>query len=490
MKNKFNLDPENWEETRALAHKMLDDMFDSLRDVSDKPVWKQVPESLEKTADCKAIPEGSTLEQVYEDFKKIVLAYPAGNLHPRFFGWVIGSGTVNGMLADMLASATNPNLFGCKSGPYLIEKQVINWLKQIFGFPETSGGLLVSGGTMANINALQVARNTKCGKQFRKKGLQWQDDTKPLTLYGSAETHSWINTACELMGIGTESFRKVPINENYQIDTEACKTLIEEDLRNGYKPFCIVGSVGTTNTGSIDDLEKLYDLARKYNLWFHVDGAFGSMLAFTSNFRHLIKCQEKADSIAFDLHKWGCMPYEVGCFLIKDEQLQIETFSSKPAYLSSEQKGISTESTYFNDRGIQLSRGFRALKVWFSLKEHGVKKIGKAIEKNILQAQYLKSQIENDNFLELLAPVPLNIVCFRYIDKSISEKSIDALNRDILVELQESGVALPSQTVLHGKFALRVCFVNHRTEDSDIDLMLDEVKKLGNSKLESSFVRK
>lgn len=478
MKTEETLDPDDWEEARRVGHLMIDDMLDHLRTVRERPAWRSVPDETKAALDEKAPQQGAPLAEIYETFKTHILAYPTGNLHPGFFGWVMGNGTVTGMLADMLASGMNPHVGGYDQSAMLIERQVIAWLAELIGYDANASGLLVSGATMANLNGLAVARNEKAGFDIREHGLH-HDGAPRLRVYGSAETHNWIIKACELMGLGREAFRAVPVDDAYQIDIAACRAMIEEDIRNGDKPFCLLGSVGTVNTGAVDDLSGLRSLADEYDLWFHIDGAFGSLAALSPEARPLVKAQSLADSIAFDLHKWGYMPYDVGCVLVRDTGAHEAAFKQTPAYLSSTIRGLSVETTYFADKGVQLSRSFRALKVWMSLKEQGGDKLGRLIQQNIDQAKYLEGLVGDNGSLELLAPVPLNIVCFRYRDCDLDDVDWNGVNEEVLLRIQESGSAVPSQTILQGKFAIRVAITNHRTQRKDLDQLAKDVVRYG-----------
>ena len=474
-----SLDPEDWDQTRALGRAMVDDMMTWLETVRERPVWRSVPaDTLERLAE--PVPRaGMPLEQVYETFKRDILAYPTGNIHPRFWGWVMGNGTTTGMLADMLAAGMNPHLAGYDQSAAVIERQVVDWMKDLMGFPAEASGLLVSGGTAANLNGLTAARVAKAGFDVREEGLH---AGPPLTVYASSETHSWILKACETMGMGRRAFRAAPVDADYRIDLAACRAMIEADLAAGKRPFAIVGNAGTVNTGAVDDLRGLRRLADDFGLWLHIDGAFGSLAAWSES-SALVDGQELADSLAFDLHKWGYLPYEVGCVLTRDPEAQLATYRSAsaggPAYLRSAGQGIAVDTTYFADRGLQLSRGFRALKVWMSLKELGADRLGQAIQRNIDQARRLGRLVDDHPDLERLAPVSMNIVCFRYVAPDMSGAELNQLNQDVLVALQVRGIAVPSQTVLDGLFALRVCITNHRSEDADFDLLVAEVARIG-----------
>jgi aromatic-L-amino-acid/L-tryptophan decarboxylase len=474
-----SLDPEDWDQTRALGRAMVDDMLTWLQTVRERPVWQSVPaDTLARLAE--PLPRaGMPLEDVYESFKRDVLAYPTGNIHPRFWGWVMGNGTTTGMLADMLASGMNPHLAGYDQSAAVIERQVVDWMTTLMRFPAGASGLLVSGGTAANLNGLSAARVAKAGFDVREEGL---GGGPPLTVYGSSETHSWVLKACETMGMGRRAFRVAPVDADYRIDIAACRALIEADIAAGKRPFAIIGNAGTVNTGAVDDLRGLRRLADDFGLWLHVDGAFGALAAWSDS-QALVDGQETADSLAFDLHKWGYLPYEVGCILTRDADAQLATYRSAsaggPAYLRSAGQGIAVDTTYFADRGLQLSRGFRALKVWMSLKELGADRLGAAIQRNIDQARRLGGLVDAHPDLERLATVSMNIVCFRYAPADLAAEALDPLNQNILVALQTRGIAVPSQTVLNGRFALRVCITNHRSEDEDFDLLIAAVAEIG-----------
>ena len=474
----MSLDPEDWSAVHVLGRRMVDDMIDYQRTVRDRPTWRPLPPEV-KARLAEPMPvHGAPLEEVYDAFLRDVAPYPTGNIHPRFWGWVMGTGSVTGMLAEMLAAGMNAHLAGYDQSASAVERQVLDWLKASLGFPQTASGVLVSGGTAANLNGLLAARVAKAGWDIREEGLH---AGPPLTVYGSSETHGWAAKACDTMGMGRKAFRKVPVDAHYRIDLDACHTMIKADIAAGFRPIAIVGNAGTVNTAAIDDLHGVRALADEFDLWFHVDGAFGSLAAWSPS-RDLVAGQELADSIAFDLHKWGYMPYEVGVVLTRDGDAQLKAFGApqgSAAYLKSSEKGISVDTTYFADRGLQLSRGFRALKVWFCMKEQGMARLGAAIQANIDQAKYLGKLVEARSQLELLAPVSLNAVCFRYLAADLSPSELNDLNLEILAQLQVRGIAVPSQTILSDRFAIRVCITNHRSELRDFDMLVDAVIAIG-----------
>jgi aromatic-L-amino-acid decarboxylase len=471
------LDPEDWESLRLLGHRMVDDMLEHLRTIRDQPVWQPVPESVGSRLKTSVPEEGIGAESAYEEFLKDILPYSIGNTHPRFWGWVIGSGTPLGALSDMLAAAMNPNVSGLRGSPPLVEDQVLAWLQQLLGFSKDGSGLLVSGASMANILGLAVAVDARAGDQVARRGLALSS-RRPV-LYTSTQAHLSVEKGVRMLGLGTDSLRKIPVDSEYRIDLEALRVAIENDLVVGLHPFCIVANAGTVNTGAFDDLDALADLAEHHNLWLHVDGAFGAFATFDPDSRHLVDGLHRADSLAFDLHKWMVAPIEAGAVLFKDAQAHRDAFKVTASYVSSMSGGIGENGTSHTDRGPQMSRNFRALKIWMSLKAHGASAYRELVQRNIRQARHLVELVENAPNLELLAPAPLNVVCFRYHEPGSSNEVLNRLNRDIVVQLQEDGIAAPSHTTLEDRFAIRACFVNHRTQNEDIDLMVEWVLKIG-----------
>jgi glutamate/tyrosine decarboxylase-like PLP-dependent enzyme len=389
----------------------------------------------------------------------------------------MGNGTVTAMLSDMLAAGINLNQGGGAQAGSLVESQVITWCKEMLGFPASASGLLVSGGSMANLVGLAVARNSRAGFDVRAEGVAGAP--RAMRFYASSEVHSSVQKAMELLGLGHRALRLVPARTDFTIDIARLGDMIREDRERGLMPLCVIGCAGTVNTGATDPLDTLADLCTEERLWFHVDGAFGALAALSPDLRHIVKGMERADSLAFDMHKWMYLPYEVGCTLVRDPEAHRRAFALTPDYLEHTNRGIGGSDVWFSDYGVQLSRGFRALKVWMSVKEHGIEKFGRLIRQNVEQARYLESLIRAEPDLELIAPAALNIVCFRYRGSFTAADDTDALNKELLLRLHEGGVAAPSYTVIERKYALRVCITNHRSRRDDFDLLVREVLRLG-----------
>ena len=291
-----------------------------------------------------------------------------------------------------------------------------------------------------------------------------------------------------MLGLGADAVRKIAVNENYQIQIPALRQAIEEDQAAGLLPFCVIGNAGTVNTGAIDDLDAIASICQEFNLWFHVDGAFGALAKLTKEYANSLKAIEIADSVAFDFHKWMYVNYEVGCLLVKDREKHRAAFASAPNYLTIHERGLAAGPESLNNYGLELSRGFKALKVWMSLKEHGIEKYQRMIRQNIAQCFYLGSLIEQAENLELMAAVSMNIVCYRFNSGGLSDGELNSINKEILMQLQEKGIAAPSSTILHGKYVIRVANVNHRSRKEDFEALVEATANLGKELIKISRV--
>ena len=471
-----SLDPENWDEFRAQGHRMLDDMIDYLRQIRARPVWQPIPEQV-RAAVREPLPlQGADLAEVHQAFMREVLPYVVGNAHPGFFGWVHGGGSAVGMLAEMLAAGLNANLGGRDQMPIELERQVVRWMAELFAFPESASGLFVTGTSMANLIALLVARTRALGPEVREQGVAHAGGR--LVAYTSAAAHDCIAQAMDLSGLGRAALRRVPVNPRFEMDTAALQAAIAADLRAGLQPFFIAATAGTVDVGAVDDLAAVAAIARRHDIWFHVDGAYGALAMMSPAQAPRLAGIEQADSIAFDFHKWGQVPYDAGFVLVRDGQQHLRAFAAPTAYLRRDTRGMAAGSPWPCDFGPDLSRGFRALKTWFTIKVYGSEKLGQVIDETCQLAQYLAARVDAHHELELLAPVSLNIVCFRH-----RSADPDRFNVALLADLQESGIAAPSLTTINGQLALRAAVINHRSGRQDIDAMVDGLLALARKRL-------
>lgn len=472
-----SLDPKDWAAFRASLHHAVDTVVDHISSPREQAGWRPVPPDTAARLRAPFSEHGVGLDAALDASIHDVLAYPTGNAHPRFWGWVIGSGAPAAIVGDMLAAGLNANNFGSDQAAAHVELAVIDWTKQLVGYPSEATGLLVSGGSMANLAGLAVARNERGGPGVREEGLSGH--TARLMVYASKETHSSVRKALELMGMGERSLSLIPTKPDKSINMEALKRAIEHDRALARRPIAIVGNAGTVNTGAIDPLDELADLAVAERLWFHVDAAIGAPAMLTARGRALFKGMARADSVALDLHKWLYMPYECGMVLVRHAGMQHRAFNTIAPYLATGNGGVADGPFAFNEHGVQLSRGFKALKVWLALKAHGTQPFADAIEQNMEQAQHLVRRIKHEPALELMAPVALNVVAFRHLGGGLGDEGTDALNRRILVALQTRGIAVPSGTVVDGRAGIRVAITNHRSTDADFNALVDAVLALG-----------
>ena len=473
------LDPSDWPAFRAQAHAMLDDMLNYAQQLRERPVWQPIPANI-KAGFHESLPlAGQDLAALHERFMHEIMPYSIGNAHPGFMGWVQGGGTPVGMVADMLAAGLNANVGGREQIPIEVERQILQWMRELFHFPLSANGLFVTGTSIANFIAVVIARTKFLGSQVRQQGIP----AHRLIAYTSSGAHGCVAKAMDLAGFGTNALRLIRMNEQYQIDLNRLAEQISADRAAGYQPFLIVGTAGSVDVGAIDDLTGLATLAEAEECWFHVDGAYGALGMMSPHIAPRLTGIERADSIAFDFHKWGQVPYDAGYILVREEQNQLASFSSPANYLKRETRGMAAGSPWPCDLGPDLSRGFRALKTWFTIATFGTQKLGEVMHNTCELAKYLEIGIREEPRLELLAPVNLNIVCFRYVGftnlKNLTIEQANALNNELVIRLQESGLVAPSSTMIGPQFAIRAALVNHRTTRADIDQLLESTLRTG-----------
>ncbi len=463
-----SLDPEDWDSFRATAHDMLEAALDKMQSATEGRVWTPLPDGIKQSLTSDLPREGIGIERTQQAVQAL-MPYGVGNTHPRFFGWVHGAGSPNGLVADIAAAAMNANLGGRDHGAIYVERQVVQWVRSLFEFPDTASGLVVSGTSMATVVALKVARDVKLAFANQRVGSSGVE----LVGYTSVQTHNCVARAFDLLGLGTDALRLIAVDENFEMDVAALKSAIAADKVAGKVPFCIVGTAGSVNVGAIDDLDAIADIAAAEDIWFHVDGAFGASCMLSEELRPRLIGITRADSLAFDFHKWWHVNYAVGFVLIRHDADHLRSFTMQAEYLAGQKRGLAAGGPWPTDYGPELSRGFRALKVWTQLMEHGADKLGASIKQNCELAQYLAEMVKAERQLILCAPVSLNIVCFAYDATRVG------INDEIVMELQTRGIAAPSTTTIKGQTVIRLCIANHRTTRADIDLTLTEILRIG-----------
>lgn len=459
------LDPADWSALRTLGHQMLDDMVDHLATLREGPVWRPMPAPVRGAFTAPLPTQGTPPEALYDRFQAEIQPYVTGNLHPRFMGWVHGGGNPVSMLAELLTGAMNANCGGRDHAGIAVERQVIAWAAEMLGMPAETSGVLLTGSSMANFVAVLCARFKVLGPAGRQDGV----GGKKLTAYASAGVHRCVPGALDMAGLGSAALRRIPVDENFQMDIAALRAAIEADKAAGCTPFLIVGTAGTVDVGAFDDLNALADIAAEEGAWFHVDGAFGALVALSPTLNPATAGIGRADSVAFDFHKWAQVTYDAGCVLVRDPAMQLATFAQATNYLAAASRGLAGGAPWPCDLGPDLSRGFRALKVWMTLSAYGSDALGGIVDDTCALAQNLAAQISASDRLELLAPVKLNIVCFGVTGYT------DAQTANLVADLQDEGLFAPSTTILNGRLAIRAAIVNHRTRSEDIDALVAEI---------------
>lgn len=471
------LDPQDWEKMRALGRRMFDDMLTYMEKIRSEPSGPPPQKAIEEIC-VPLTQEGEGEEKVYEVFQQSILPYTFPNTRPRFWGGVLSTGSPYGMLVEMLRAGMNGPQEAFFAEAY-VHKQVINWIKEMLDFPEEAGGVLVSGGSEANFTGLAVARNAKAEVDMKAKGLQ--SLSRKMTLYCSDETHDCLERSVELLGLGNEALRWIPTDDDCRIRLDTLKKAIEDDKKRNNHPFCIIGCAGTVNSGAFDDLNALADLAKKENMWFHVDGAFGAWVKISKTHKHLADGMERADSLAVDLHKWMYMPYGIACTLVKDKLAHYSTFvyGHDAKYLKSAFDQVKEQIINPHSLALPLSRSFSSLKAYMLLRAYGKNKYSKLIQQNIDQANYLAELIRKDPEMEITAPVVSNVVCFRYKPKGLTEPELEKVNRTICSAINKISFWMVSDTTIKGRYMLRACNVNPRSRKQDFDFLVSEVRKIG-----------
>jgi len=474
--------PTEWtaDEIRRVGRLVVDLIADHLTTLPDEPAFRPFPSDVAERMRAAPPPaDGIAPDEILRTFAETIEPYPFGNGHPRFWGWVNSPPAVMGIFADALAAAMNPSCAGGNHAAIHVERQVLRWFGDLLRFPAGSMGLLVSGGSMATMTALAVARYVNSGVDVRRDGLQAAP--QPFAFYMTSEGHSCARKAVELLGFGSASIRTVPITGGFTMDVAALDTLIARDCDAGVRPIAVIATAGTTNTGAIDDLAGIAEVCRRSGVWLHVDAAYGGPAILTDEYRDCIAAVTLADSVALDPHKWLFVPVEAGLVFVKNGDAMRSAFSLVPPYIrTAGSAGEVYGLPWFSEYGFQQTRGFRALKVWMAMQQFGVAGYKAALEENIALAAYLAERVGGDPAFELMAPRGLSVVCFRYVNRALDgEEQIVAANRAILERLQLGGEAFLTSTELSGRFVLRACIVNYRTTRADVDRMLDAVRALG-----------
>jgi aromatic-L-amino-acid/L-tryptophan decarboxylase len=485
----LDIDPEIF---RKNGYLLIDEIVALLASIHDRPVAQGEHPSQVKSLLPNGLPmEGTSLEDVLRTSIKLLFNHSVFNGHPRFWGYITSSPAPTAMLADLLAAAVNSNVGAYVLSPMAteIEKQTIGWISQLIGYRQDSTGIFVSGGNMANITALAAARTSKANWNIRQTGF----GIRQMLIYASKETHTWINKAADLLGFGLDNIRWIDVDKNQRMKVDALEAQIQADLVSGYYPFIVIGTAGSVSTGVVDPLFEISIVCKKYQLWFHIDGAYGAPAASVPSVAHLFKGLEFADSIALDPHKWLYSPLEAACTIVKDPNALRDAFSFKPAYYNFDGKP-DDPALNFLDMGFQNSRGFRALKVWMSLLHAGKIGFTKMIEDDIRLAKILFIIAAEHPELEAISQ-HLSISTFRYIPKDREELSeppdyLNELNKSIANRIQAEGEAFISHAVIQNMYCLRVCIVNFRTTVEDIKELVDIVLRIGREVHEKTIKEK
>ncbi len=475
----------NKAEFRKIGYELIDTISDFLDDISEKPVTtSKSPKELQSILGNSSLPKhGVPADQLLASTSKLLFDNSLFNGHPKFFGFITSSAAPIGAFADLLAASVNPNVGGQILSPMAteIEKQTVSWLAEFIGVSPSYGGVLVSGGNMANFTAFLAARTTKAPKSIKEEGLS--NNTKQLISYCSKSTHTWIDKAAILFGHGSNSIRWVPTDASNKMSIDSLEQTIKEDLKQGHQPFMVVGTAGDVSTGVVDNLEAIAAVCKAHDLWFHIDGAYGIPAAVIPELKDIFNGVEEADSIALDPHKWLYSPLEAGCTLVKNPKHLIDTYSSHPEYYNFSLTEEGGSLNYF-EYGLQNSRGFRALKVWLALQQIGSDGYVKLIREDIALSEYFHELAGKHTELESITQ-NLSIATLRYIPKNLELKGekretyLNTLNEELVNTLQAGGELFLSNAIVTEKYCLRTCIVNFRTTRKDIEECIEIIVKEG-----------
>ncbi|MBC8769310.1 aspartate aminotransferase family protein [Arenibacter sp. BSSL-BM3] len=469
------------EEFRKIGYQLIDDISNFIDSIDQKPVTpNESPSQLQDLLGNSSLPEyGRPATELIAKTTDLLFNHSLLNGHPKFLGYITSSAAPIGALADLLAASVNPNVGAHILSPMAteIEKQTIKWLCDFIGVPSDYGGILVSGGNMANFTAFLAARTAKAPQNIKEDGIQ--NKSNKLTVYCSKTTHTWIEKAVVLFGLGTKSVRWIPTDASNRMDTKVLETTIKKDLENHCLPLMIVGTAGDVSTGVVDNLSEISAICKTYNLWFHIDGAYGVPAAIVPKFKHLFEGIKEADSIALDPHKWLYSPLEAGCTLVKNPQHLIDTFSSHPEYYNFGNIGDDKAQNFY-EYGLQNSRGFRALKVWLALQQIGRNGYKELISEDIELSEMLYDLADKHPELEAVSQ-NLSITTFRYVplEGTKNKEYLNTLNEAILNELQTGGEVFLSNAIVNGQYSLRACIVNFRTSREDIKEIIEIIIRTG-----------
>ncbi|MFN2385199.1 MAG: aspartate aminotransferase family protein [Thermoanaerobaculia bacterium] len=472
----FDLPPD---EIRRIGRLAADAVAEHRARLLDRPVFGKVGKAA--ALFDEPLPEdGQSVDEVLRFVRERVMPHPMGNSHPRFFGFINATADPVGITADYLAAALNPNCWGGDHAAIHVEHRVIRWLSEIVGYTPDADGILVSGGSMANFTALAVARRAVTPGNVREDGVAGEGRPRPV-VYASDQVHACVDKAVDLLGIGTRHLRKIETDAAFRIRMDRLVEAIAADRRAGLTPGILVGNAGTVNTGAIDPLAEMADLAEREGLWFHVDGAYGAMAAVSPRLRGLFTGMERADSIAADPHKWMYVPFEAGAALVRQSGRMADAFRKFPEYLAWDPESPFPGPAWFAERGLELSRGFKALKVWMGLKVHGRRGYAEAIDRDVALARFLSEAVDDHPDFENLSEPVLSIANFRYRPAGVSrsDEDLDRLNRGIINRLVGAGSIFLAPTILKGRTALRVAIVNFRTTRDDLLFLLEEASRVG-----------